>query len=570
MFRTSFLLVMGVGVCAAPTGCGTKPDPIKPGQVPAYVRGTVGEQAGYAGAVSRLVQGYGVVIGLGENGSAEIAPTVRQYLVRELRLQNLGSSRYGTRDLHPNRILRDLDTGVVLVAGQIPRGAPVGSRFDVQIGAEPHTRSLDGGMLMPAKLRLAWGPYAVPGAPTRPWAMAGGEIFVDPFVDPSKPAERNKLLKARIIGGGKVTRSHRVRLVLHQPNPAGCALIRNRINQSELLRDAQGDVATGKSSTMIELRIPSHFRNDYEHFLELVLRLPLRQSPGAAEMRTRELLKAMRGPKAPHDELALALEAMGRQAVPMIQAEYTCEDAHAAFYCARAALRLGDQSASETILRLAESPGSPVRIPAIEEIGRHGQLVEAMPLLRRLLDDESELVRVAAYEALARHDDRVRIRPIRIGKRFRLDLVRSRGRPVIYATQTGRPRIALFGQSMPISQPVFFSLPDDLITLSNVQVDNTPKLMVYRKIPRGNTYSPPFHTDFTVASLIRTLGSPAERDDQRKIQGLALTYSQVLRVLYGMCKAGDIKARFVLQRPPAYRRIFRGAEMAGRPEAPES
>ena len=180
--RRDLYVVLALLVALAPAGCDslrerfaqkTPAEAKSEGKVvPQHVMGTVAEYARLIGGGDLSVQGYGVVVGLGKNGSKEVPPHLNVYLSKQLAKHHLGSYRHGTKQLSPARFLRDLDTSVVMVAGVIPPGAPKGSRFDLWISAlrQTSTRSLDGGVLMPMELHLAAGGMAVPGGPSRYWA----------------------------------------------------------------------------------------------------------------------------------------------------------------------------------------------------------------------------------------------------------------------------------------------------------------------------------------------------------------------------------------------------------------
>ena len=565
---TRILLTTGVLVCAATVGC-NNPKKVGPAKMPTYVLGTVAEHATYLGLPERRLQGYGVVLGLGTNGSSEVPPRLRAELVRYLQKQNLGFYRYGSEHLHPLRILGDLDTAVVLMGGVVPHGAPAGSRFDLSITSLPGTgtKSLDGGRLMPAEMRIAVRGSAPHMPLTRAWAMGGGEVFVDPFLDPADPEDRAKMREGRILGGGLLTKQRPIRLVLAKSDYATCSYIRDRIN--ERFSSGGNKIADAKSATTIEITVPGKYARDYDHFLALLLHLPLLRDSKAIDVRAREIVRQMHEPGAPYESLSLTLEATGRDVLPVLQDQYDSAEPAAAYYIARAGLRLGDTAAAPTIMALAQTGGSPQQIPAIEELGRHRGLLEATAVFRSLLDDDSALVRIAAYEALLKHGDYVTVRRRPLSKYVRMDIVKSRGKRMIYATRTGEARIAVFGEGMSVKQPLFFSLPDDLVTISAVEENGVAKLMAYRKIARWNRFSESCHCDLRVSSLVKLLGSDSNPDDPDKEHGLALTYSQVLRVLYGMCKQGHIDAEFVLQRPAGMQRIYRGGETVGRPEAPE-
>ncbi|MCD6365274.1 MAG: flagellar basal body P-ring protein FlgI [Planctomycetes bacterium] len=570
--KTSILVAFGAAVLLA--GCGPRTNRFAaPADIPVDVRGTVGQYAMYVGYSQRPVQGYGLLLGLGENGSAEVPQPLQDRLTEELGKQNLGFYRYGTAHLSPSRILRDLDTAVVRITGSIPYGATVGTRFDLRVSAlsQTQTRSLDGGRMLPFPLRLDLGSNNPAGRRSSIWATASGEMFLNPYIELDKPGELIKLREGRIINGGRVIHEQPVVLLLgradYSMSSKIAALINTRFGKS------YRRVATAKNDRTIEVQIPREFHDDYTHFLDLVLHLPLGRGEGFDELRIREVLEALGDPKSQHAQLSLALEAAGEQVIGLLQSHYASPKAHVAFYTARAGLRLGDRKASGTILRFAVRDGSPYQVSAIKELARVRGVAGSVRVLRKLVNSEDEFVRLAAYEALVANGDAATVQSSQIGQRrkadggftpgrFTLDIVKSTGKPVIYASQFEETKIVIFGADMRVKSPMFLSFPDELVTVGNVKIDGEDKLMVYRRIPRGRVVSDAFYIDFSVASLIRTMGSAIERGDDGKIQGLALTYSQVLRVLAALCASGDIDARFILQRPPALRRIYRDIEPA--------
>jgi hypothetical protein len=152
---------------------------------------------------------------------------------------------------------------------------------------------------------------------------------------------------------------------------------------------------------------------------------------------------------------------------------------------------------------------------------------------------------------------------------------------------------------MRVASRVFFDMPspfdpaNSLVTMADKEVDvdangnqvdlarltpiqraglvttKQPQLMIFRSIPRTGGISQPFYMDFTVRSLVRTLGNPAQRDAQRRIMGLDLTYGQVVAVLYRMCELNKcVPAKFVLQHLPGRETIYQGATTVGRPDMP--
>ena len=172
-------IVLAVGAAALAGGCGNPGTrrAYAPRLMPPGVAGTVGEYADLVGANPLPVRGYGVVVGLGKNGSSEVPTGLKDQLVQEMSKLGLGSPQAGTEGLSPSRMLEDKDTAVVVVGGWLPPGAPKGTRFDVMVQALPQTQTLSlvGGTLLGTDLKIALNtPTAVAGK-LETWAIAHGE-----------------------------------------------------------------------------------------------------------------------------------------------------------------------------------------------------------------------------------------------------------------------------------------------------------------------------------------------------------------------------------------------------------
>jgi hypothetical protein len=549
----------------------TKPARKVEAPAPADVEGTVGEFAGIAGGGGLLVDGHGLVVGLGKNGSGDAPPTVKEQIVQYMLKMKVGSPTHGTAGATPSEIIADKDTAVVRFVGAIPPGAPAGYRFDVNISAlsRTSTKSLDGGILLPWSMYMAAGEGSAPEARSREWARAQGSVFINPFLEPDRPSDAPRFREGRLIGGATCRVSRPLSLALQEPDYQRCDMIQRRINQRFGEREK---VAFAKSSSVVEIKIPPEYAQDYQHFIEMVLHLPLQGEAQAWEVHARQIAREMEQPGANYDGLAMVWEAMGPQIIGVCRGLYASRNVAAAFHAARAGARLGDDIACDVLLRHALSRGSPYQVAAIEELGRHRRFARCVTSLRPLVDDDSDPVRVAAYEALQRLGDTRTVARLDVAGEFTLDLVSSQRNYIIYATQSIEKRIVLFGREMEVVRKMFFS--NHVITLWDRPDPNGggSKLRVFRTIPRTGGISEAFELDFKVRTLLETLANPAELDeDGSRVKGLGLTYGQVVAVLQRMCdpKTKDIPAKFVLQRPRGERKIYAGTATIGRPDMPE-
>ncbi len=515
------------------------------------VAGTVGQFARGVDGSYMPVLGCGLVINLGNKGASEVPPHLREYLIKDMVRQGIGLRSGDAGNLSPRDILADLDTAVVIVSALIPPRSLRGERFDVVVTAHSATgtQSLDGGILMPTELRLDIGTSSDPSAGSKVWAVAGGPVMLNPFAEQSDVLQ---LREGRIVGGGKVSRNRRISLMLIRPDHQMADMIQERIN-SRFPSDKK--VATAKDGQVVEIVVPPAYRGDQMHFLDLVTHLPLNSSPEANEIRVRDLVAKMSEPDAPHEGIALVLEAQGGQVIPVIKQLYDSDVEAAAFLAARTGMRLGDNDAAEAVLAIAGKPGA-FQVPAIEALGRHRGLPRADLTMQKLLDDENNMVRIAAYEALRRRGSRAIVQ-IDVDGLFSLEIVRS-SKNMIYATRTVKPRIVIFGNDLQVKSPVFFNAPDDLVTIN--ANEGSDELVLWRKIQVTGGVSDKFRISFDAVELVKTLGSPAEYGRDGEIAGLGLTYGQVVGVLYRLCEQQGVDAKFVLQGLPGDQEMLQRVE----------
>ncbi len=563
-------IVIPCCILVALIGCNGKPKRVPTGPrravLPSGIAETVAGYADLVGGNAMLVRGPGVVIALGDNGSSEVPSYLRKYLVKQMSKYKIGSRTSGTGHVTPARILSDKDTAVVVISGFIPPAAPVGTRFDVRVEALPRTQtdSLEGGILMTTEMHTSMITSAGSAAKSKTLALSRGAVFVNPFIDRTKEGAQARLRAGRILNGGVVTVSRPVRLELRRADYRISRLIQRRINQ----RFGEGQqVAVAKTPSMIELKIPRAYRDDYIRFLRLVMHVYVSGQSGSEEKYVRRLARDILLPTARYEDISLVWEAAGRQVLPVIRKLYVSSNPTVAFYATRAGLRLNDRMAADVMVRIANHASSPFRIPAVEELGHARRFAQSLQTLKRLLSSQNILLRVAAYEALLRHGSRGVIRRWDISGQFTVDEVETDGDYIIYTTVTGKPRVVLFGRGIRLKRPLFYCPDDELVTIDASGRDK--KIMVYRKVPGTQRQSDPFYVEPEVTEFIRTLGSRPTKGLDGRIEGLGFTYSQVVGILHGLCKQEHISAKFVLQRSDTLRRIYSSVPAAGRSDMPD-
>lgn len=529
----------------------------------AAYRDSIGARTYYEGLGPMRVRGYGLVVGLGKNGSRDCPKAIYEPLVQSLYKQHrFFSEELGVKSITPEQLIDDLDTAVVLVQGDIPPAAVEGARFDVSVMALPgtQTKSLIGGRLFTTELEMfrenADG-ATLTGATL---AKASGPLFFNPFSDEESATQSNPL-RATILGGGKVVQDRRIRLVLTEPSHLWARKIQERVN-ARFPSDKK--IADATSPSFIQLRVPEEYKKDAVHFLGLVRALYLSSNPSFEAARSRELAQELIHPSAPHALVALALEGLGRPALPVVTDLYAHVKPFVSFHSAVVGLRLGDHLAVDALAMHAQDASSEFRFQAIRALGESTGIGGAVGPLRRLLGDEDPRVQIAAYDAIAQRGD-VAIQSKRMAHdSFTLDHVpQSRG-PVVYARRTAERKIVLFGADPQCVPPLLYRAPDGCVTLTADTGDD--QLTLLRTVVATGTVSPTVTAPLGLRPLIELLGGEADVDREGQVTGLGLDYVTVVRMLHRLCSDHAVDARFILEQPNAAE-MFGPSEPTGRPES---
>ncbi len=200
--------------------------------------------------------------------------------------------------------------------------------------------------------------------------------------------------------------------------------------------------------------------------------------------------------------------------------------------------------AVEVLAREAMERGSPLREAAVAELANAGDVAMVRIPLRELINDNNLKIRILAYKGLVRHMDE-KIQEYQVGERnFALDIVPSKGEPLIYATRALEGRIALIGDVK--CQPPFFYLAPSRMVSASADIGQNKATLV-RRTPFGQV-SDPMKVPLDLGKMILFMGRPARIDDDTgKIKGLELTYGQVLQAVQALCARKAVRATLEMQ-----------------------
>jgi hypothetical protein len=574
LFTTAALLAVLAGCTEAPQKATPKYATLGPRtDLPAYLDDTIMQYTDLGNTQPDPVSGYGLVVHLQGTGGSRVPTPVRDFMLKELARHDFGSPITGWAA--PEDVLRSKDVAIVRVDGLIPVGARAGTNwstwFDcrVTIPQESDATSLAHGDLYQCELKENGANPSDPnGRDVFAKAQAAGPIYIKPsyVVDGNldTPDARAGRRTGIILAGARVMQDREVRLYLRTPGNRIARAIEARIIEhfadvvdDDLRPDAGSDHASDKkvANAMDEGRIyiyvPKVFANDVEHFIGIVRHLYLQGDDAQfAAIQAAKLADAALQPGAKLADISFAWEGLGPPALHAIQPLLSCNIPDVQFAAARAAAFLNDPAAGPVLLQIASTPLNPFRVNAVTVLGSLPASPRVDRLCRVLLDSDEASVREAAYDLLAKHQDSaVYTRWITNGKRqvFALDIVDSRGKPLVYATSQGIPRIAVFGD-LHLELPLIYTSLDQKLTISS-QITGSNVDISYRGQKFVSTESTP-----NLPEIIARLAG----DDETGVSGMHLGYSDVVGIVQELVdqkritgRSGDTRllASFMLQEP---------------------
>jgi len=273
--------------------------------------------------------------------------------------------------------------------------------------------------------------------------------------------------------------------------------------------------------------------------------LYLQGSPGYQERKLMELLELSRRPESDLDAISLAWEGIGRPALPKLYPIYQeVSSGKAAYYAARTALNLEDRKAIDAMITMALDDTHPYQKLAAKSLSEYPSDLHGRAALMQLLENDNYRLQLLAYEGLRKGED-IAIRSSRLGEGFTIDEAPGAGEPIVAVCATKDPRIVIFGERLKCRSNLFYSSQDGMVTLNAREGD--AYIGITLKIPEDMGYVSR-KSPFEVKELIRALARPVRSGKENNVVGPGLSFSEIVGILYALCKDDMIPARFTLHR----------------------
>jgi hypothetical protein len=407
----------------------------------------VGELAIPTGMNYTMVRGVGLITGLDDTGGNPRPSAYKDRLLDEMAIYDVDD---------PNGILALKSTALVVVHGYLPPGIRRGQRFDLFVSSSNRsdTTSLKKGRLMASRLKTV----AVLDDAIREGhvdAQGGGYVLVDSVFANSDDDKLQQ--RGRILGGGvvKTDRSLGLRVRDAKSSVVASTVISNAINQrfSHFVGNQRKGVAVPKTPAHIELSVPFKYRNNVQRYMRVVRAIPVRLSTSDRSILLNELREELLEPTSTA-QAALKLEALGKDAISVLQQGVQSDDVEVRFYAAEALAYLDDQTVAPILAQIAAQERAfrahgLTALSAMEHVSSYESLTQ-------LLNNPSAETRYGAFRAMkARNARDPMVRGDVLDDRLILHELPAGGEPMIHFANSRSPEIVVFGGQQRLHTPNF-------------------------------------------------------------------------------------------------------------------
>jgi hypothetical protein len=413
-------------------------------------RSFVGDYASISGTKVIVLEGVGLITQLDGTGGDAPSTSFRKELLDEMRRLQVEN---------PNKVLQSPSTAMVVVRAYLPPLIRKGEHFDVEVrlpeGSE--ATSLAGGWLLPCDLRER---AVVPGR-----GVLAGDVLAraqGPLLISTGEADEGSLaslVKRGTIPGGAVSLREDRPLSLHLKDDFRSVRMANRITQKigERFHDydeygIRRPLARFKTDSRIELEVHDNYRDNYPRYLQVIGQMAFNEVDVERHLRMQRLKEELlAGARA--EQAALQLEAIGRDAIPVLKEGLNAAPFESKFHAAVALAYLGDSSGVDVLAEAAARERAFrvfafAAMAALQNGDAFGQLVA-------LMDSPSAETSYGAFRALTTlnpHDPAVRGELL--SEQFTLHLVPTTHDPLVHVTRRRKAEVVLFGDRQRFSTPL--------------------------------------------------------------------------------------------------------------------
>lgn len=402
-----------------------------------------------------VLEAPALVMGLKKSGSDPAPSPMRSALTSDMQARDVK---------RPGAILESPSTSLVLVRGYLPPGVRKGDRFDIEVRVpkKSETTSLRNGWLMETRLReVAVLDSMLHTGHTE--ALAEGQVIIDEVFQGSD--DELSQVRGRVLGGAVSLASRPLGLSVRGENHSikTSSLIGAAINSRFYARrrGVKRGVATPKRDNFIELEVHPRYKHNLARYIRVVQSIALSESP-AQRIRRMGRLESQLLNSRTSASAALQLEAIGKEALPVLQRAIVSEDPEVRFYAAEALAYLDGADAAEPLAEVAKNEPA-FRWHAIAALAAMDH-PNARDALVGLFDVPSAETRYGAFRALRTRDPAdPLVRGEQFGDHFSYHTISTTGPTMIHCARSKRPEIVVFGKDLRLQPPDFLYAGKDIM-----------------------------------------------------------------------------------------------------------
>lgn len=400
-----------------------------------------------------LVEGVGLVVGLGGRGSKNVPAAYRKELLKS-------AARIYEDPQEGARILGTTDSAAVAVAAALPPFAKQSDRLDLEMRAFSPEVNLDGGILgdvaleelvkLPPGTRPNIGWVRPDGRVSRGvMAYGRGAVSATPALRQGRPVAPTVATVAYVPAAGIVEKDHGLLLVLRQSNAWNALLI------EEMLNRRFGNVARAESEAGVGVGLSPAYKEAWQRYMRVVFEMNLRADATEAPGLARNLIANLGAPGATGERAEYALEALGNPAVPIMLEALSRSTGQTRRALLRVLSYLDIPEVEPELVAQSRSGSNAERQEAAKLLGRFRNSASEDALLG-LLNDASGSVRAEAIESLAITESpksqQVISRYWSVQQNFVVDSVAGTGaNMVVVYPGPGIRRIEVFGRDVNVT-----------------------------------------------------------------------------------------------------------------------
>ncbi len=394
-------------------------------------------------------EGYGLVNGLMDTGGDVKPSPQRDFILRELRANGVES---------PNQVLNSKSTALVRLKAFAPPGCNRGDTSDVvvELSDQCEATSLRNGWLMPARIQEM---QLLGGAVRSSDLKARGQGSLVILPTSVTKDESVNVRKAVILGGATLVDNRRFSLRIRPSvrHVTTAAAMSRSINDRYYVQDGneRKGVATAKNDGVIQLEIPGKYRPDVQHYTDLLGAIAFLETSEELVERIEKCKRLMNEPTTSR-QACLELEAIGKDAIPILAESLNHADDEIRFYVAYSLAHLDHPPAVAVLADLAR------KVPEFRPLCLSGlQIMEhysAKEQLEELLQDPEPEVRYGALLALRKRNPRDwTVAGTQIGQLTRLVTIPSDHARICFSLEES-PEVVIFGNNPGVYMDHFYEV----------------------------------------------------------------------------------------------------------------